>query len=417
VKSKRLRAYLALPAALIIGLTVCTATTASAASSTKAPIVIGGVYQAADYPGLADGFNARIASFNKAGGVKGHKIKFLGVQDDGSSPATDQQVIQKLVEEQHVAVVAPILSNEFTPSSSTFLSENKVPFSGWAETPDWCNNPYGFSADGCLIPSNGEVSLADGGGLADYLKTLGKTPADTSLAIVNLDIPTAAASASYELLLFKAAGFNNIVFNKGVIPVNGTATNYTPYVEQIMATNPGAVFLSLDFASSAGLSAGLSAAGYKGVVYSPGVTYSEGLLQAQPSVRAALQGQIDGTEFPAAEDNSAATKAIAAALKSIGKTQPLGLAAVIGYYTADMIIQMLENAAKKGKPLTGAGIAAAANSGFNYKVTYKGGACAQTYPAAHAAGTVGITMLQVEGAQYKLKVPYSCFKNVKAPAS
>ena len=34
----------------------------------------------------------------------------------------------------------------------------------------------------------------------------------------------------------------------------------------------------------------------------------------------------------------------------------------------------------------------------------------------HAAGTVGITLMQVEGAQYKLKVPYTCFKNVKAPA-
>ena len=242
----------------------------------------------------------------------------------------------------------------------------------------------------------------------------GKMAAGTTVAIVNGDIPTAAASGAYEAGLFEAAGFK-VVFNKGIVPINGASTNYTPYVDQIEASNPGVVFLSLDFASAAGLSAAFTAAGYKGVLYSP-VGYSEGLLQAEPSIKAALQGEVVDSEFPAAEDNSAAVKVIASALKASGKTEPLGLGATIGYYDADMLVQMLQNAAKKGKPLTGAGITAAANSGFTYKVTAKGGACSQTYPTAHIVGTVGITLMQVEGTQYKLKVPYTCFKNVKAPS-
>ena len=60
---------------------------------------------------------------------------------------------------------------------------------------------------------------------------------------------------------------------------------------------------------------------------------------------------------------------------------------------------------------------AAANSGFTYKVTASGGACSQTFPAAHIAGTVGITLMKVVGDQYVLKVPYTCYKNVKAPSA
>jgi branched-chain amino acid transport system substrate-binding protein len=416
MKFKKVQLCASALGSLLIGLTLptMTATMASAASN-KAPIVVGGVYQAADYSGLADGFNARISQFNKAGGIDGHMIRFLGVQDDGGSPTTDENIIQKLVEEDHVDVVGPIITDAFEPSSSAFLTQHKTPFLGWAVAPNWCNNTYAFSADGCLILTNGQTSLAIGASLAQYVKSLGKKPSNTPVAIVNIDIPTASGSGDYEAETFEAAGFK-VVFNKGIIPANGAATNYTPYVEQILASNPGVVFLSLDFASSVALSAAFNAAGYKGILYSP-VGYSEGLLQEEPSVRAALQGEVVNTEFPAAEDQSPATKGIEKALTAIGKTQPLGLGATVGYYDADMLIQMLQNAAKKEKPLTGAGIAAAANSGFTYKMTAKGGACAQTFPGAHAVGIVGTTLMQVQGAQYKLKVPYTCFANVKAPSS
>src|SRR5476651_203973 len=115
---RRLRAMTAISGAFVVGLTMCTATASGASGASKSPIVVGGVAQLADYSGIADGFNARIAEFNKAGGVDGHKIKFLGVQDDGGSPTTDQSVVQQLVEEDHVDVAAPIASEVFTPSGS-----------------------------------------------------------------------------------------------------------------------------------------------------------------------------------------------------------------------------------------------------------------------------------------------------------
>jgi branched-chain amino acid transport system substrate-binding protein len=413
VKSKKSWASWTVPGALLAGLTTtCGFTgTAASAASTKAPIVVGGVYQAADFTGLANGFSARIAQFNKAGGLDGRQIKFVGVQDDGSSPTTDLQIVQKLVQEDRVDVVLA-QSDVFSPTSSTFLTQNKTPFIGWGISPNWCNVSYAFSIDGCLLPSNGEHSLSDGGVLVDYLKKIGKKASGSTVALPGLDLPTASATSSTLASLFGVTGFK-VVFNKGILPANGTTTNFTPYVEQVLASNPDSIYEAMDFATSVGFSGALTAAGYKGVIYNPD-GYSEGLLQAEPSVRGALQGVVVDSEFPVAENNTPATKAISAALKATGDTEPLGLGAVIGYYSADTLIQMLDNAAKKGKPLTGAGITAAANSGFTYKVSQKGGACAETYPAAHAAGIVGSTLLQVEGTQYKQKVPYTCFKNVKA---
>ena len=63
----------ALSGAFIISLTMCTATASGASGASKSPIVVGGVAQLADYSGIADGFNARIAQFISEGAqfVKG----------------------------------------------------------------------------------------------------------------------------------------------------------------------------------------------------------------------------------------------------------------------------------------------------------------------------------------------------------
>ncbi len=412
MKWKSRHHWITLVGALVVGVSTVAlpATTAVAAtsSSSKAPIVVGGIAEAADYPGLADGFNARIARFNKAGGVEGRKVQFIGVQDDGGDPSRDQTLTESLVQEQHVDIVAPVVSEVFNPSATTFLAAQKVPFLGWGLAPDWCNVPYAFSVDGCLILTDGKVSLATGGALAKYLAP--KKPSQTTVAIVNGDIPTAAASGAYEANLFEAVGMK-VVFNKGIVPIAGTSTNYAPYVQQIEASKPDVVFLSLDFASATGLSAAFLAAGVKTILYSP-VGYSEGILETQPSVKAALQGQVVNSEMPAAEDNSPSIKQLSTDLKAIGKAQPVGLGASLGYYTADMLVQMLQNAAKKGAPLTGAGITQAANSGFTYQQTLKGGACSQTFPAAHKDGIIGLTLMVVSGSQYKVKVPYACYPNV-----
>src|SRR5216684_1535144 len=70
----------------------------SSSAATGSPILIGGQGDLVGAPGVADGFDARIAAANKAGGIDGHPIKFVGMLDDAFSPQTNLTNSQKLVE-------------------------------------------------------------------------------------------------------------------------------------------------------------------------------------------------------------------------------------------------------------------------------------------------------------------------------
>lgn len=409
-----IRRWLAVGGAAVVGLTTVTATGISAApaasaASSKAPIVVGGVYQAADYPGMGDGFDARITQFNKAGGIDGRQVQFLGVTDDGGDPSTDQALIQKLVQSDHVTAVAPLVTEAFTDEGATFLQQQKTPYIGWGISPSWCDpgRPYAFSIDGCIVATGKDISTATAGGLA---KISSKKPSEVRVAIVNQDNAGSEPAVVSEGRQFKQGGYD-VVFDKGIIPLSGV-TNYAPYVEQILASKPDVVFLSLAFAPSIALSAALTAGGYTGIEYSP-TDYAEGILESLPSVKAAIQDQYVYSEMPTAEDDSPAVKQIHDAMTAIGKgSEPISLGVTLGYYDADLFVQMLQNTAKKGEPLTSAGIAEAANSGFTYQETTKGGACSEHFPGAETTGVVGDSLLQVKGDQYVLKVPYTCYKNV-----
>src|SRR6204780_5722963 len=88
---------------------VASAGAATAATSTT-PIVIGGDGDLAISAGVAQGFEAGIYRFNKAGGLDGRKIQFTGFLDDAFSPATNLSNAQELVQSKHVMAVVPFSS-------------------------------------------------------------------------------------------------------------------------------------------------------------------------------------------------------------------------------------------------------------------------------------------------------------------
>ena len=107
-----MRRFLALSIGLCVvsgSLTVGTGTLA-AANPAPAPIIVGGDGDLAIAAGVAQGFEAGIVRFNKSGGLDGRKIEFLGVLDDGFSGQTNLTNAQKLVENDHVMAVAPMIS-------------------------------------------------------------------------------------------------------------------------------------------------------------------------------------------------------------------------------------------------------------------------------------------------------------------
>ena len=118
----------------------------AAAATSNTPIVVGGDGDLAISAGVAQGFEAGIYRFNKAGGLDGRKIQFTGFLDDGFNPATDLSNGGRLVQSKHVMAVVPFLSQVATGSSGSFLATNQVPFIGWSVNAAFEVEPSGDSA-------------------------------------------------------------------------------------------------------------------------------------------------------------------------------------------------------------------------------------------------------------------------------
>jgi branched-chain amino acid transport system substrate-binding protein len=396
------------PVATTTGATTTTtsASATNAGSSDTSDIVVEGLAQLSFYPGLDTAFQARITRFNNQGGVNGRKIKFLGVQDTGNDPARAQSEAQALVLKDHVFAVAPVASEVVLGPVTDFLIQNHTPFFGWAVSPNWCNTPWGFGVNGCLEPQGeGSTTLPK-----ELLQVEGRPASQIRVAIIGADNPGASASEAQVGGGFKRDGFN-VVYNKSPLPVGG-ATDYTPYVQALLAVKPDVIFEDLDFASTVGINGAMKAAGFKGAMYSPGVTYAPSVLQSQATVAAALDGEYDNVEFATAEEsNSPAVQQIDTDLQAIGKPAGVTLGAAVGYWTADQLIAMLQAAAAKGGTLTPDSFDQTINAGFTWNPSPAGGACPQKWPDAHTAGIVGGIMLQVQGNKFVVKEPFSCFPN------
>ena len=94
---------------------------ADAKNGTSSTIVVGGQGDLSAFPGVAAGFQARIARFNRDGGLGGREIKFLGVLDDNLNPSTSAMNTQKLVLDDHVFADAPFESEICEAGQGTIL--------------------------------------------------------------------------------------------------------------------------------------------------------------------------------------------------------------------------------------------------------------------------------------------------------
>src|SRR5579862_7811495 len=207
-----------------------TATTASSSSAggtcAGGQIVIEGVAAKSDHPGSDTGFQARITRFNNAGGVNGCKIKFLGVQDDGSDPSKDLTEVQSIVEKDHVFAVAPVASTTFLAPSGDFLVQNKVPVLGYGSVPSFCFSSWAFGYAGCQ--QNPKVNTTTGP--EEVSKATGMAISDMKVAIEGLSLQAAVTANQAGAGTFTKLGAT-VVYNKNEIPLNGQGVDFTPFVQ------------------------------------------------------------------------------------------------------------------------------------------------------------------------------------------
>jgi ABC-type branched-subunit amino acid transport system substrate-binding protein len=381
--------------------------TAGAATS-NAPIIVGGDGDLAISAGVAQGFEAGIYRFNKAGGLDGRKIQFTGFLDDAFSPATNLSNAQELVQSKHVMAVVPFSSQVATGSTGSFLAANKVPFIGWSVNAAFETQPkWGLGING----NQGNPEVQGLAGMQQALAATGntKTPSKVKMALIGVDTPGGSIANSALAGVAKYTGMK-VVYEQSPVPAAGT-TSYAPYASAIMSSGANVVYEVLASAGAIGLAQQLKADGYKGIIIN-GVTYFPGQLASQPNEASALNGVYVEDEFPADENNTPAVKRAEKDLQAVGAAPDLTSGTAVGYWSAIVFEQMLEATLKAegGNPskVTGATLEKTVTSGFTYSDPIAGGIGSETFPAAETIPTGCGTLVKTTGTTFKQIAPYQC---------
>ena len=229
---KRLRLGLV---AVVVGVTALFAAGFGGASAApqsgaaKAPIVIGALTSLTSTfaPwGLQarDGMRLAVSEINKAGGVKGRKLKLV-VQDDQSSPNAGIAGFNSLFQQSHVLAIGGAISSDVALATARLAEKNHVPMflikAGANEilTP---SSRYTFRT--CL-PAAAEVA----GPILQYAQT-------HHITSVGAIVADYAWGQSIKSSLEATFANSNVKLNVQVAPV--TATDFTTYLRALAGNTP-----------------------------------------------------------------------------------------------------------------------------------------------------------------------------------
>jgi branched-chain amino acid transport system substrate-binding protein len=368
-------------------------------------ITVGGLGYAAFYQDSAVGAQARFDKANNGNEIPGgRKINFLGFRDDGSDQNKNLDEGRKLVQEDQVFAVVPVI----TPflGASDFFAQNKTPFIGWGIASGFCENPFGFGFSGCLTPEDPKTAASTWGELIKKGNFNGDTKGKTA-AVIAEDNDSGASGIKTISASARAGGFKVVYSKNPVPPLPATVSDYTPFANEIMSSNsgepPDVVFLTVAANNVTGLQNKLLELGYQGVLTNA-VGYDPRL--AAQHVGSSVYIQFNA--FESAQQGNTAMQEIIEDVRAVKPDQLLTQPVLMGYLSADMFVEMLK---KTGKNLTETRFLRAANRNFKYDAKDLSGPV--TFPAGHTRGGTCGTLVESEGSSYTIKVPFDCYKRVK----
>ena len=384
---------------------------ASASASTSGPIVVGGVDAGCNFPGTATGCEAGIYRFNKAGGIDGRKIKFDGVLDDQDSPASESTDVQQLVESDHVFAVTPFADDVASTQLTSFLGQNKTPVVGYGVEQAFCESKWAISVVGCQQSFQGWETTAS----IKQIIQASKLPAKKlKVAMEGYDSAPAVTVSQTLGEVWTTLGAK-VVINQNNIPITG-ASSYAPFVQALLATNPNIVFEVTGSAAGVALAAALHAAGYHGIIYN-GATYEPAALASEPSVASALKGVYTTNLLPTEYDGTPAVKQELKDLKSIGAAPDVEIGTAVGYWSAQLFIQLLQATKARGAALTPANLAETVAKGITIKPTLAGGNGPLTWPFLSDEPEPCNSTVFGAGTTYKLFQKFTCYNDIKVATS
>jgi branched-chain amino acid transport system substrate-binding protein len=381
---------------------------------TDTSITVGGLSQLANFAGIDVGAQARFDRANEEGGVNGRTIDFVGVRDDASDSTANLSLTRELVESDEVFAVLPVASANFLPQSTDYLADNQTIFMGWGFMPGFCTD-YGFGFNGCLIGNGIVDGYPYSSALVDGVTELAGNPVGDAtgltLGIIAGDDDSGRGGNQQYTTLWEARG-GTVVSAEAAIPIGG-ADDYSPFIAELSTANdgdwPDVIFVSADFPSTLGMHGALAASDFDGIAQNFSA-FVPGLLGSSADIAAALEGSYALTQITPQEGGGAAVEQILADLEAAGADPFIALGTAIGWYTADVFIQMLEAA---GPDLGGSmqGFVDAINGGFTYE-PLDGGIGPVAFPENHFAAVPCSATMHVVDGTYEVASPFTCYENI-----
>src|SRR5439155_838962 len=112
--------------------------------------------------------------------------------------------------------------------------------------------------------------------------------------------------------------------------------------------------------------------------------------------------------FESAQQGTTAMQQIIDEIHAVKPDQMLTQPVLAGYLSADLFVNMLK---KTGKNLTAERFLRVANKNFKYELQNVTGPI--TFPSAHKVGSPCGTLVETDGSNYSVRVPFACYKLVK----
>ena len=339
LRSRRFRVSGAVSLGALLVLVGCSsnsvASAATGASGGKAPITIALVTSltgpgADQFTGGPDAFNARIAAQNAMGGVNGHKIKGIVVDDQTTQPTV---AIQDALSKGALGLVA---------ESPLFFLGAKIPqqqgvpvTGGSVDGPEWGQQPYTnmFAADTGSVDPAGPASTLPG----KFMKEHGGTNLGAYAYPIGGTSKVGAVNASKS---FKHAGGTTAVLNT-TVPIASVAFTGDAIVAKQKHVN--AVYPDMGDQSNDALVTAFQQEGVKPKVTILPTGYDQDVVSS-PAWHS-LQGVYFASMFRPFAAPNAGTKAMDAAMEKYAhwtKNQFPNFAQYEAWVGADLMIQGLK---------------------------------------------------------------------------
>ena len=324
------------------------------------------------------------------------EIEIVSVVDDEGDSSKTLEAAKKMVEQDVFALVIASVSADKLVTD--YLAEQNVPFFGWGFLEGFCYpNKWGFSFNGCL---NGYASGVPGA-----------APDNSSLRLTEifygrqptLTLVTSSDDAgnATESLMREVWGSNLLSVVR--VPSSQESKIADYILDEINSYDPDILFLSIGLSQTLQSKEQLIAS-FSGMVVDD-VTYLPGILREYQNSKK-LEGGYVFTQFPPQEEYRQATTRIATDLENVDGPLIYSQAISLGYWSADLLIQILEEVGEKLDTRT---FFNAANiQGIIYDPNLSGGPCALMTALVHQDPSGGMSLLQVRGGVFRPVVDFNC---------